>query len=164
MMLESLIGQYTNETRATRRLLERIPADRFEWRPHPKSFTAGGLASHIVDCLNWLDAIFTRDELDVDPSTFRVYRAASLDVLLAAFDEKVTSGKAILAGLDESALRAPWRLKLLGKVRVERPKAEAFRDFTLSHMIHHRGQLSVYLRLLDVPVPGVYGPTADEAG
>jgi uncharacterized damage-inducible protein DinB len=164
MMLESLIGQYTNETRATRRLLERIPADRFEWRPHPKSFTAGGLASHIVDCLNWLDAIFTRDELDVDPSTFRVYRAASLDALLAAFDEKVTSGKAILAGLDESALRAPWRLKLLGKVRVERPKAEAFRDFTLSHMIHHRGQLSVYLRLLDVPVPGVYGPTADEAG
>jgi uncharacterized damage-inducible protein DinB len=164
MMLESLIAQYNQETRTTRRLLERIPADRFEWRPHPKSFTAGGLASHIVDCMNWVDAIFTLDELDVDPSTFRQYRAASLEGLLTTFDEKVTSGNAILAGLDESALRAPWRLKLLGKVRVERPKAEAFRDFTLSHMIHHRGQLSVYLRLLEVPVPGAYGPTADERG
>ena len=164
MMLASLIGQYNQETRTTRRLLERIPADRFEWRPHPKSFTAGGLGSHIVDCMDWLDAIFTRDELDVDPSTFRAYRAASLDALLTTFDEKVAGGKGILAGLDESAMRAPWRLKLLGKVRVERPKAEAFRDFTLSHMIHHRGQLSVYLRLLEVPVPGAYGPTADERG
>jgi len=163
-MLESLIAQYNQETRTTRRLLERIPADRFEWRPHPKSFTAGGLGSHIVDCVNWLDPIFTLDELDVDPSTFRAYRAASLDALLTAFDETVTSGKGILAGLDESTLKAPWRLKLLGKVRLERPKAEAFRDFTLSHMIHHRGQLSVYLRLLEVPVPGAYGPTADERG
>ena len=163
-MLESLIAQYNQETRTSRRMLERIPADRFEWRPHPKSFTAGGLGSHIVDCVNWLDPIFTLDELDVDPSTFREYRAASLDALLATFDEKVTSGKGILAGLDESTLKAPWRLKLLGKVRLERPKAEAFRDFTLSHMIHHRGQLSVYLRLLEVPVPGAYGPTADERG
>jgi uncharacterized damage-inducible protein DinB len=114
--------------------------------------------------VNWLDPIFTLDELDVDPSTFREYRAASLDALLTAFDEKVTSGTGILAGLDESTLRAPWRLKLLGKVRLERPKVEAFRDFTLSHMIHHRGQLSVYLRLLEVPVPGAYGPTADERG
>jgi uncharacterized damage-inducible protein DinB len=163
-MRESLIAQYNQETRTTRRLLERIPPDRFEWRPHPKSFTAGGLGSHIVDCVNWLAPIFTLDELDVDPSTFRAYRAASLDALLAAFDETVTSGKGILAGLDESTLKAPWRLKLLGQVRLERPKAEAFRDFTLSHMIHHRGQLSVYLRLLEVPVPGAYGPTADERG
>jgi uncharacterized damage-inducible protein DinB len=162
--LASLIAEYNHETRTTRRLLERIPAGQFGWRPHPKSFTAGALGSHIVDCVNWLDLIFTRDEVDVDPSTFRPYQAASLDALLTTFDEKVTSSKGILAGLDESALTAPWRLKLLGKVRVERPKAEAFRGFTVSHMIHHRGQLSVYLRLLDVPVPGSYGPTADEGG
>lgn len=164
MTLDSLIAEYNHETRTTRRLLERVPADQFEWRPHPKSFTAGGLSSHIVDCVGWLERIFTLDELDVDPSTFRPYQAASSDALLTDFDEKVTSGNGILRGLDESALGAPWRLKLLGKVRVERPKAEAFRDFTLSHMIHHRGQLSVYLRLLDVPVPGSYGPTADERG
>ncbi len=85
-----------------------------------------------------------------------------MPALLAAFDEKAADGNRILAGLDEAALRTPWRLKVRGKVRVERPKAEAFRDFTVSHIIHHRGQLSVYLRLLDVPVPGAYGPTADE--
>jgi uncharacterized damage-inducible protein DinB len=162
--LASLIAEYNNETRTTRRLLERIPPDRLGWRPHPKSFTAGGLASHLVDCVDWLDAIFTLDELDVDPSTYRPYQAASLDGLLTTFDDKVASGESILTHLDESMLAVPWRLKLLGTVRVERLKADAFRDFTLSHMIHHRGQLSVYLRLLDVPVPGAYGPTADERG
>jgi len=162
--LASLVAEYHQEMRTTRRLLERIPAGQFGWRPHPKSFTAGGLASHIVDCVDWIDRIFTRDEVDIDPSTFRPYRAASLHELLTAFDDKVAGSNATLAGLDASALTAPWRLKLLGKVRVERSKAEAFRGFTVSHLIHHRGQLSVYLRLLDVPVPGAYGPTADEGG
>ena len=162
MALESLIAEYRNETRTTRRLLERIPANQFEWRPHPKSFTAGGLASHIVECMGWLEPIFLHDEIDFDPSTFKPYRAASMPALLTTFDEKAEDGTRILAGVDEAALRTPWRLKMRGKVLVERPKAEAFRDFTVSHIIHHRGQLSVYLRLLDVPVPGAYGPTADE--
>jgi uncharacterized damage-inducible protein DinB len=160
--LESLTAEYNSETKTTRRLLERIPADQFGWRPHPKSFTAGGLGSHIVDCVNWLVPIFTLDELDVDPATFKSYQAASRDGLLTDFDVSVTKGRNILGSLDDSALRALWRLKIKGKVRVERPKADAFRGFTLSHMIHHRGQLSVYLRLLEVPVPGAYGPTADE--
>jgi uncharacterized damage-inducible protein DinB len=162
MALESVIAEYANETRTTRRLLERIPADQFEWRPHPKSFTAGGLASHIVECMGWLESIFGHDEIDFDPSTFKPYRAASLSALLATFDEKAADGQRILAGVDEAALGTPWRLTMREKVLVERPKAEAFRDFTVSHIIHHRGQLSVYLRLLDVPVPGAYGPTADE--
>ena len=164
MALASLIAEFDKETRTTRRLLERIPADRFGWRPHPKSFTAGGLASHIVDCVGWVEAIFASDELDIDPATFRTYQAASLEGLLTAFDEKVSSGRGILARVDEPALGAIWRMKLRGKVRVERPKADVFRDFTVSHMIHHRGQLSVYLRLLDVAVPGSYGPTADDRG
>ena len=164
MTLQSFVAEYDHETQTTRRLLERIPADRLEWRPHPKSFSAGALASHIVECVNWLEPIFTRDELDFDPRTFLPYQAASLDELLSTYDRTVSSGKALLAGLDEASLSATWRLKIMGKVRVERPRSEAFRDFTLSHMIHHRGQLSVYLRLLDVPVPGSYGPTADERG
>jgi uncharacterized damage-inducible protein DinB len=162
MALESLIAEYANETRTTRRLIERIPADQFEWRPHPKSFTASGLASHIVECMGWLESIFLHDEINFDPSTFKAYRAASMPALLTTFDEKAADGNRILAGVDEAALKTPWRLKMRGKVLVERPKAEAFRDFTVSHIIHHRGQLSVYLRLLDVPVPGAYGPTADE--
>lgn len=162
MTHHTLIAEYDRETRATRRLLERIPANRFGWRPHPKSFTAGGLAAHIIDCLRWLDAIFTHDEFAIDPSTFRPFQAGSVGELLSTFDETVARGTGILAALDETALTAPWRLTVSGRVRVERPKAEAFRDFTLSHLIHHRGQLSVYLRLLEVAVPGVYGPTADE--
>jgi uncharacterized damage-inducible protein DinB len=162
--IASLIAEYTSETRTTRRLIARIPPDRLGWRPHSKSFTAGALGSHLVDCIGWLDPIFTLDELDMDPSTYRSYQAESLDALLTTFDDTVARGEGILARLDEAALTAPWRLKVFGKVRVDRPRVDAFRDFTLSHMIHHRGQLSVYLRLLDVPVPGAYGPTADEAG
>ena len=158
----SLLAEYDKETATTRLLLERIPPQRFDWRPHPKSFTAGALGSHLVECIAWVGPIFTADELDVDPSTYRSFEAASLEALLRAFDDKVAAGRQILAGIDGSSLSATWRLKLRGRVRVERPKADVFRDFTLSHMIHHRGQLSVYLRLLDVPVPGAYGPTADD--
>ena len=117
---------------------------------------------HLVECAGWLAAICADDEFDLDPSTFRPYQATSLDAMLQAFDDRVAGGSQALAGLDEAALGRPWRLKLRGKVRVERARIDAVRDFTLSHMIHHRGQLSVYLRLLDVPVPGSYGPTADE--
>ena len=92
MTIESLRIEYRKETRTTRRLMERIPADRFEWRPHPKSFTAGGLASHIVECVGSLETILTADECDINPSTVHPYQAASLDALLAAFDEKVTNG------------------------------------------------------------------------
>jgi uncharacterized damage-inducible protein DinB len=158
----SLGAEFANEARTTRRLLERLPPDRLGWRPHPKSFTAGELGAHLVDCVGWLDAICSHDEFDIDPSTFRSCQVTSLDAMLQAFDDKVAGGSQALAGLDEAALGRPWQLKLRGKVRVERARIDAVRDFTLSHMIHHRGQLSVYLRLLDVPVPGAYGPTADE--
>ena len=163
MTQEALLAEYQREMATTRRLLERIPAERLEWRPHPKSFTAGGLGAHLVDCVRWLDAIFRGDELDVDPSTYRPYAATSLDGLLEAFDEAVEAGRRALSSADASTLAAPWRLTVRGRVRLERPRGDVVRDFTLSHGIHHRGQLSVYLRLLDVPVPAVYGPTADES-
>ncbi len=160
--LESLVSEYNSEMRSTRRMLERIPPDRLDWRPHVKSFSAGDLAAHIVDSLDWLEHILTRDEFDFDPKTFTSSPGTSLNAILAKFDKQVAEGTEILARLDDAALASHWRFKVLGKIRVDRPKATAFRDFTLSHMIHHRGQLSVYLRLLDVPVPGAYGPTADE--
>jgi uncharacterized damage-inducible protein DinB len=154
--------EFERETRATRRYLERLPGDKLAWRPHVKSFTAGDLASHIVECVRWTDAIFSGDEFNVDPATFTPYRAASTDALLEAFDADVTRGTRALAAVGDEAVTRPWRMLIKGKVRFERPKAMVFRDFTLSHLIHHRGQLSVYLRMLDVPVPGAYGPTADE--
>jgi uncharacterized damage-inducible protein DinB len=158
----ALRSEFDRETHATRRDLERVPTDRLEWRPHPKSFTVRELASHLVECVRWTDAIFAGDEFNVDPAAFTPYQATSVDELLGTFDADVAKGVRVLADIDEDRIARPWRLKINGKVRFERPKSEVFRDFTLSHLIHHRGQLSVYLRLLDVPVPGAYGPTADE--
>jgi uncharacterized damage-inducible protein DinB len=161
-MIDSLIEEFEHEAQTTRKHLERLPADKLDWRPHEKSFTARGLASHIVDCVSWADSIFNSDELVVDPAAYKPYRAASVADLLKAFDDKVAACRHILAGVADADLMQPWRLKMMGRVRFEKPKSAVFRDFTLSHLIHHRGQLSVYLRLLNVPVPGSYGPTADE--
>lgn len=139
-----------------------MPDDKLDWRPHPKSFTVRGLASHLVECVGWAGAILGADEFDVNPATYNGYRAASVADLLSAFDAKVGGGQGLLARLNDADLSQPWRLKIASRVRFEKPRAVVLRDFTLSHQIHHRGQLSVYLRLLDVPVPGSYGPTADE--
>ena len=162
-MIELLTKEFEHEAQVTRKHLERLPSGKLDWRPHEKSFTARGLASHIVDCLSWADSIFNQDELEVDPAAYKPYRAASVADLLKAFDDKVAVCKQALAGATDAALMQPWRLRMMGRVRFEKPKAAVFRDMTLSHLIHHRGQLSVYLRLLNVPVPGSYGPTADEA-
>ena len=161
-MIESLIREFDRETRNTRRQLEKLPADKLDWRPHVKSFSARELASHLVDCVGWVHPIFTKDEFAIDPATFRPYVAASVADLLAVFDARTAEGQEALDRVSDEDLERPWRLTIAGRVRFERPKADVFRDFTLSHQIHHRGQLSVYLRLLDVPVPGCYGPSADE--
>jgi uncharacterized damage-inducible protein DinB len=159
---ELLKEEFAHEADATRRLFERLPDRHLAWRPHDKSFTAGALASHIVDCIRWVDSIFSRDELDMDPTSYKPFQAASVADLIGTFDADVARSKQALAGVTDAALMQPWRLRIMGQVRFEKPRAAVFRDFTLSHLIHHRGQLSVYLRLLSVPVPGVYGPTADE--
>jgi len=161
-MIESLTMEFEHEAQTTRKHLERLPGDKLDWRPHEKSFTARGLASHIVSCVGWADSIFNRDELDMDPATYKPYQATSVADLLKTFDDKVADCKQALAAATDATITQPWRLKIMGRVRFEKPKAAVFRDFTLSHLIHHRGQLSVYLRLLDVPVPGSYGPSADE--
>lgn len=154
--------EFAQECQTTRRPLERLREDAFSWRPHPKSYTAGMLAMHIVDCLGWVDDVLTSDELVMAPAAYRPFVAASVPDLLEAFDARAAGGAARLAQTSEAALLEPWRLVLGGKVRFEKPRLAVFRDFTLNHIIHHRGQLSVYLRLLEIPVPGSYGPTADE--
>lgn len=160
---ESLLAEFDREVETTRRHLARLPEDKLTWRPHEKSFTAGGLASHLVECVGWGEAIFAADELDFDPAVYSPFMATSVPQLLETFDATASRSRRALAAMTDATLTAPWRLKVRGKQRFERPKAAAFRDFTLSHVIHHRGQLTVYLRLLDVPVPPTYGPTADEA-
>jgi uncharacterized damage-inducible protein DinB len=161
-MIDSLINEFEHEAQTTRKHFERLPSDKLDWRPHEKSFTAGGLASHIVECISWADSIFNLDELDIDLATYKPYQTTSAADLLKSFDDKVRSCKQVLAGVDEETIAQPWRLKMMGQLMFEKRRADVFRDFTLSHLIHHRGQFSVYLRLLNVPVPGSYGPSADE--
>ena len=161
-VIEFLAQQFKQETKTARRHLERLPDEKFDWRPHEKSYTAGALASHIVECLNWTTDVFTKNEMNFDPATYKPYVAASSEELLEAFEKSVEDGKRVLAAVDEEASMQPWALKFNGQQIFERPRVDVFRDFTLSHVIHHRGQFSVYLRLLDVPVPSSYGPTADE--
>lgn len=161
-LIDSLITEFEHEAQTTRKHLERLPNDKLDWRPHEKSFTAGALASHITECLGWTDAIFNQNELDFDPSTYKPYVATSVADLLQTFDDNVAKGKQALSSATEECLDQLWSFKIMGRVRFERPRAAVFRDFALSHAIHHRGQVSVYLRLLNIPVPGSYGPSADE--
>jgi uncharacterized damage-inducible protein DinB len=161
-MINSVILDFEHEAQTTRRHFERLPGDKLGWRPHEKSFTAGALASHIIECIRWGDSIFNLDEFDFDPTAYKPYQATSVADLLKTFDEEVANCKRVLTGVDDAALMQPWRLKMMGRTLVDKNRADVFRDFTLSHLIHHRGQFSVYLRLLNVPVPGSYGPSADE--
>ena len=160
--IETLLAEFEHEAQTTRKHLERLPDERFDWRPHPKSFTAGQLASHLVDCIRWTGPIFSADELDMDPASYRPFCATSSAALLEAFDDEVTRAMQAITHAADANATQPWRLQMHGKVWFEKPREAVFRDMTLSHLVHHRGQLSVYLRLLDVPVPGSYGPTADE--
>jgi uncharacterized damage-inducible protein DinB len=163
-MKDSLIAEFEREAQTTRKHLERLSDDKMEWRPHEKSFTAGGLASHIAEMIGWANSIINQDEIDIDPATYKPYEAASVAELLKTFEDNVEASKKTLAGVTDATLEQPFRFKVAGQLHYERPKAEVFRDVILSHVIHHRGQFSVYLRLLNIPVPPSYGPSADEEG
>lgn len=160
--IESIASEFEREAKTTRRHFERLPDDKFDWRPHEKSFTLSALAGHIIDCMRWADPIFTKDELDLNPATYKPFRANSLSEMLAGFDNEVLACTQLLSGVDDSKVAESWRLKVMGRTIVDKPREAVFKDFILHHIIHHRGQLSVYLRLLDIPVPGSYGPSADE--
>jgi len=160
--IDSLLAEFAHETQTARKHLERLPNHQFSWRPHVKSFTAGQLASHMVDCVRWVEPIFAADELDMDRRAYKPFGATSVEALLETFDAEVARAKQAMASAADTTATQPWRLKMRGKVWFEKPREAVFRDMTLSHLVHHRGQFSVYLRLLEVPVPGSYGPTADD--
>lgn len=125
--IDSLRTEFEHEARTTRRHLERVPDDKLDWRPHPKSFTVRGLASHLVECVGWAGAILGADEFDVNPATYNGYRAASVADLLSAFDAKVGGGQGLLARLNDADLSQPWRLKIASRVRFEKPMAVVLR-------------------------------------
>jgi uncharacterized damage-inducible protein DinB len=158
---DGLLAEYDHEMGTTRKLFDRLPDDRFSWKPHEKSMTLGGLATHLSNLPHWGDMILNRPMFDLAEAPPNLQAKASRAEVLAFFDERVKATRGWLDKTD-AELVAPWTLKRGGQQMFTMPRIAAFRSFVLSHSIHHRGQLSVYLRLNDVPLPAMYGPTADE--
>jgi uncharacterized damage-inducible protein DinB len=159
---ESILAELTHETQTTRRMLERLPDGKADWKPHAKSMSLGRLAMHLAELPGFFTAILEGDEL-VGGRTAREPRVArSSAEALEVFDAATAKFAAKLAGCPDARLLETWRFRVGERVVMELPRVAAIRALVLSHSIHHRGQLTVYLRLLDVPVPSSYGPTADE--
>ncbi len=157
----SLLPELEQEAKATRRLLERVPQDSLSWKPHEKSFSLGELAWHIALTPAQIVAAATPDVYEVDEFTQPPVPAQTPEILMQ-FDDSVKRAAEYLARLDDAAATATWRLKIKGREVMAMPRIAFMRSLLFNHLYHHRGQLTVYLRLLDVPVPGLYGPSADE--
>lgn len=162
---KSILPEFDHEMASTRRTLERVPDDKFEWKPHEKSMALGELATHLATIPRWTKDTFGRDELDVAPPGEPEYRLEPLKSraeILEAFDKNVASARAALEAATDENWQGKWSLLNRAKPIFTLPRTAVIRGFILSHSIHHRAQLGVYLRLLDVPVPSIYGPSADE--
>ncbi len=160
-MIDAMLQEFTQESATTRRMLERAPMEKHAWSPHPKSMSLGRLVSHIAEIPMFVPAILEKDEWNLEPGEYKPACFETLDALLAGFDKLVEAAKKVMAGQSDDLLMQPWRFNYRGKTVMELPRIAALRVLVISHVIHHRGQLSVYLRLNDAPVPSVYGPTAD---
>lgn len=158
----ALVAELEQESHATRRVLERVPDDRLEWRPHPKSMSLGQLALHVATIPGSLARLAQLDGLDAATVDFTPASPASAAELLPALEASVAGAREFLSGLDDAAAAATWRLTFGERELLAAPRAGIVRSLLLNHWYHHRGQLVVYLRLLDVPVPAVYGRSADE--
>lgn len=158
-------GDIEKELAITRRVLERLPEDKFDWKPHEKSMPLGTLGFHVVNLLNWQKMSFTNNGFDLasSPPPEKGGNLPNKEDLLKTFDENVEQLRAALIHVEEESLGEPWTLQHGGHEIFTSTRADVMRTFGISHMIHHRGQLTVYLRLLDVPVPSTYGPSADES-
>ncbi len=147
----------------TRKLLDRVPDGQFDWKPHPTSVTLGRLAEHLAEMPLWTTMTMTQSALEMTTQRPPDYqRPATREAVLAMFDTNLKAGRANLTGKTDPEFMAPWTLKAGGKEVFTMPKAAVMRNFVLNHMVHHRGQFSVYLRMLGVPVPSIYGPSGDE--
>lgn len=155
---QSLLPEFDTEMATTRRLLERVPADKGPWKPHTKSFPLGHLAQLVATMPGWITRTI-RDPY-IDLASGGQYTFEKTETLLTQFDQLVQEARAAIAGASDEDLAAAWSLKHGDRVIFSSTKGETVRQ-TVNHLIHHRGQLSVYLRLLDVPLPSIYGPTAD---
>jgi uncharacterized damage-inducible protein DinB len=149
----------------TRKTIEQIPKDNLDWKPHDKSMAFVGLATHIANLPSWAVLAIQRDSFDIAPPGVnrpRLDPVSTVEEALALFDKNVTDAKSALSNASDETLLSPWSLLSSGKPIFTMPRIAVIRSMVLNHIIHHRAQLGVYLRLNDLAVPGMYGPTADE--
>ncbi len=159
---QAFLIELQQESATTRKLIERLPASALSWKPHQKSMPMGHLAVHIARLIQLLNPILRQEELDVASSSFRVSDPDTVSGILSLFDGAVAAGIEDLKKQPDERLSGRWRLRNGEHVIFEMPRSSVIRTMVLNHLIHHRGQLSVYLRLQNVPLPPIYGPTADE--
>ena len=162
-MRDGLLPEFDHEMKVTRTVLERVAEDRFGFQPHEKSMTLGRLASHVADVPSWGNTILKDVEFDMIPGSYVPRTMATRAGVLELFDDNLKQIRGLLAGMSDADLMSPWTFKQDGKELFTMPRAAAWRSFVMSHLIHHRGQLSVYLRQTGSKVPGIYGPSADES-
>jgi uncharacterized damage-inducible protein DinB len=166
-MSEMLLTEFDHEMANTRKTLERVPDEKFDWTPHQKSMTLGGLATHLATIPTWAVNAIQKDSIDIAPvgeAPLRVAPAHSRAEILERFDQAVADARAAISEADNEKLLQPWSLLSGGKTIMTLPRVGVLRGFVMNHNIHHRAQLGVYLRLNDIAVPSIYGPSADESG
>jgi uncharacterized damage-inducible protein DinB len=157
-----VIAEFGDEAKTTRRVLERVPADKLTWKPHQRSLSIGQLALHIAATPGGLAQWLRKAEHEINAASFQFPQPASREEILAVFDQSVKEAGAFLEGLSDADAQGDWTLKANGRTLFTKTRLGVIRLIMLSHVYHHRGELAVYLRLLNVPVPSIYGPSADE--
>src|SRR5260221_1905804 len=160
-LVDSILAELEQEAKITRRVLERVPTDRLGWKPHIKSMSLGQLTQHIATTPGQIAQLTSMSPCEL-PQFGTQPSASSTGDALKALDDSLASARGVLGGLDDQAMMAHWRLMKDGKTLIDAPRIGVLRTIMLNHWYHHRGQLSVYLRELDVPLPSIYGPSADE--
>ncbi len=162
-IVEPMAMEFAQEAANTRRMLERVPEEHFDWQPHEKSMSLALLATHIAQTPEWGVAILEQDELVINIEEYVPHVATTHAELMELFDKNVAALSEAMSGLPDDKAMQPWRLKVGDEVKLELSRMFVIRGMVLNHILHHRGQLSVYLRLKNVPLPAIYGPSAEES-
>lgn len=165
MIAESILPEFEHEMAGTRKVLERVPDDKLDWKAHPKSNSIGWVAAHLVEIPGWVEGTLKQDSWDINPEGGEPYKTpaiSSRQEALDMFDKNVADAREAIASTSDADYMKEWSLLSAGQPMITMPRIGVIRSFVLNHAIHHRAHLCVYLRLNDIPVPGLYGPSADE--
>jgi uncharacterized damage-inducible protein DinB len=159
--INTFLKEMEEEALTTRKMLERVPIEQFDWQPHVKSMTLKRLATHVAELPSWIGMAINTDELDFADNTYQPVEIENTEALLTYFENNLVEARSVLVDKNEIVLDEPWTMRNGEEIYSTRSKAEVIR-MSISQTIHHRAQLGVYLRLLNIPIPGSYGPSADE--